>query len=123
MYVFGLNVNYHYCLSFYKITLYVCGPSIITVVDIHREINPHVVADTQHCVIVRLCTIMAILYAVIARGTTVLAQHAGCAGNFIEVTEQVLAKISPSNNKLTYSHGRLVFSAIVCFLELSADGS
>jgi len=49
---------------------------------------------------------MAILFSIIARGTTVLAQHAGCAGNFIEVTEQVLAKISPDNNKLTYSHGR-----------------
>jgi len=49
---------------------------------------------------------MAILFAVIARGTTVLAHHAGCAGNFIEVTEQVLAKIPPDNNKLTYSHGR-----------------
>jgi len=51
---------------------------------------------------------MAILFAVIARGTTVLAEHAGCAGNFIEVTEQVLAKIPPDNNKLTYSHGRYV---------------
>jgi len=52
---------------------------------------------------------MAILFAVIARGTTVLAQHAGCAGNFIEVTEQVLAKISPAvADKLTYSHGRCV---------------
>jgi len=49
---------------------------------------------------------MAILFAVIARGTTVLAQHAGCAGNFIDVMEQVLTKISPDNNKLTYSHGR-----------------
>jgi len=49
---------------------------------------------------------MAILFALIARGTTILAQHAACAGNFVEVTEQVLAKISPDNNKLTYSHGR-----------------
>jgi vesicle-associated membrane protein 7 len=51
---------------------------------------------------------MAILFAVVARGTTILAQHAGCAGNFIEVTEQVLAKISPETSKLTYSHGRFV---------------
>lgn len=55
---------------------------------------------------------MAILFAVIARGTTVLAQHAGCAGNFIEVAEQVLAKISPENIKLTYSHGSYLFHYI-----------
>jgi len=59
---------------------------------------------------------MAILFAVIARGTTVLAQHAGCAGNFIEVTEQVLAKISPDNNKLTYSHGRYSSEALSSLL-------
>ena len=42
----------------------------------------------------------------VARGTTVLAKYATCAGNFIEVVEQVIAKIPPGNNKLTYSHGR-----------------
>jgi vesicle-associated membrane protein 7 len=55
---------------------------------------------------------MAILFAVIARGTTVLAQYASCAGNFVEVTDQVLAKISPENNKLTYSHGNYLFHYI-----------
>lgn len=49
---------------------------------------------------------MAILFAVVARGTTILAKHAWCGGNFLEVTEQILAKIPSENNKLTYSHGR-----------------
>ena len=49
---------------------------------------------------------MPILFAVVARGTTVLAKYASCAGNFMEVVEQVLGKISPENAKLTYSHGR-----------------
>uniref|UniRef100_A0A8C6KFP4 AP-3 complex subunit delta-1 n=1 Tax=Nothobranchius furzeri TaxID=105023 RepID=A0A8C6KFP4_NOTFU len=48
---------------------------------------------------------MAILFAVVARGTTILAKHAWCGGNFLEVTEQILAKIPSENNKLTYSHG------------------
>lgn len=53
---------------------------------------------------------MAILFAVVARGTTILAKHAWCGGNFLEVTEQILAKIPSENNKLTYSHGRYDWS-------------
>ena len=49
---------------------------------------------------------MPILFAVVARGATVLAKYASCAGNFTEVTEQILAKIPANNSKLTYSHGR-----------------
>lgn len=53
-----------------------------------------------------LSAVMAILFAVVARGSTVLAKHACFTGNFLEVTEQILAKIPSENNKLTYSHGR-----------------
>ncbi|BFZ15275.1 hypothetical protein BsWGS_18314 [Bradybaena similaris] len=52
---------------------------------------------------------MPILFAVVARGTTVLAKFATCAGNFTEVTEQILMKIPQENSKLTYSHGRFLF--------------
>ncbi|XP_011383661.1 vesicle-associated membrane protein 7-like [Pteropus vampyrus] len=52
---------------------------------------------------------MAILFAVVARGTTILAKHAWCGGNFLEVTEQILAKIPSENNKLTYSHSKRFF--------------
>lgn len=51
---------------------------------------------------------MPILYAVISRGNAVLTKYASCAGNFVEVTEQILSKIPPENGKMTYSHGRLV---------------
>lgn len=57
---------------------------------------------------ISLLVAMAILFAVVARGTTILAKHAWCGGNFLEVTEQILAKIPSENNKLTYSHGRYV---------------
>lgn len=59
---------------------------------------------------------MAILFAVVSRGTTILSQHANCVGNFQEVIEQVLAKISPENAKFTYSHARLEpFAPVVSF--------
>jgi hypothetical protein len=55
---------------------------------------------------------MPILYSVIARGTVVLTKYASCAGNFSEVTEQIMAKIPPENAKLTYSHGSYLFHYI-----------
>ena len=51
---------------------------------------------------------MPILFSVVSRGTTVLAKHANCAGNFMEVIEQVLSKISPENTRMTYCHERFV---------------
>lgn len=55
---------------------------------------------------------MPILYGVVARGSTILAKYAGCAGNFNEVVEQVLSKISPENVKMTYTHGSYLFHYI-----------
>nr|CAD7442073.1 unnamed protein product [Timema bartmani]CAD7456740.1 unnamed protein product [Timema tahoe] len=55
---------------------------------------------------------MPILYSVVSRGLTVLAKYASCAGNFAEVTEQILTKIAPEDAKLTYSHGSYLFHYI-----------
>jgi vesicle-associated membrane protein 7 len=55
---------------------------------------------------------MPILYSVIARGTIVLTKYASCAGNFTEVTEQIMTKIPPENGKMTYSHGSYLFHYI-----------
>lgn len=55
---------------------------------------------------------MAILFAVVTRGTTILSQFASCMGNFQEVVEQVLAKIPPENAKYTYSHSSYLFHYI-----------
>lgn len=53
---------------------------------------------------------MPLLYTVVARGSTVLARYATCAGNFAEVTEQILVKISPGeSSRLTYSHASYLF--------------
>lgn len=56
--------------------------------------------------------IMPLLYSVVARGTTVLAKYATCTGNFEDVTEHILAKIPPNNDKLTYSQGPYLFHYI-----------
>ncbi|XP_076641205.1 vesicle-associated membrane protein 7 [Halictus rubicundus] len=55
---------------------------------------------------------MPILYSVVARGPVVLAKHASCDGNFEEVTEKILAKIPPKNDKLTYIQGPYLFHYI-----------
>ncbi|XP_018336184.1 vesicle-associated membrane protein 7 [Agrilus planipennis] len=55
---------------------------------------------------------MPILYSVISRGKTILAKYATCAGNFAEVTEQIISKIPSQNDKLTYSHGNYLFHYI-----------
>ncbi|XP_076467715.1 vesicle-associated membrane protein 7-like [Babylonia areolata] len=56
---------------------------------------------------------MPILFSLVSRGTTVLAKYASCAGNFTEVTEQIVAKIpQDENSKLTYSHGSYLFHYI-----------
>lgn len=55
---------------------------------------------------------MPILFGVVSRGTSILAKYASCAGNFTEVTDQILAKIAPENGKLTYSHGNYLFHYI-----------
>lgn len=68
---------------------------------------------------------MPILFAVVARGGTVLAKYASCAGNFTEVTEQILAKIPADNSKLTYSHGSYLFHYVcddrIIFLCITDD--
>ncbi|XP_022091533.1 vesicle-associated membrane protein 7-like isoform X2 [Acanthaster planci] len=55
---------------------------------------------------------MPVLYATVARGTTVLVNHAACQGNFMEVTDQILPKVPPQNTKLTYSHDNYLFHYI-----------
>lgn len=49
---------------------------------------------------------MPIIFSIVARGSTVLAKHASCVGNFTEIVDQVLPKISPENAKMTFTHGR-----------------
>lgn len=89
---------------------------------VKTEIIEFVVPDCLTSIVVFLCFFyvrfinsgitMPILFSVVARGTVVLAKYASCAGNFTEVTEQILSKIPPHDDRLTYSHGNYLFHYI-----------
>jgi len=67
-----------------------------------------------------------ILYATVARGTTVLARYASCSGNFQEITDHILSKIGPSDDKMTYTQTGYLFHYIVqnriTYLCITEDG-
>lgn len=57
----------------------------------------------------------------------ILAKYAACAGNFAEVTAQIIEKIPQRDDKLTYTHGTYLFHYIsesnIIFLCISDDVS
>ncbi|KAF9905052.1 hypothetical protein EC991_002061 [Linnemannia zychae] len=55
---------------------------------------------------------MSIIYALVARGTIILAEYTNSSGNFTTVTEAILEKIPPNNSKLTYVYDRYLFHYI-----------
>ncbi|KAF9208408.1 Vesicle-associated membrane protein [Haplosporangium sp. Z 27] len=55
---------------------------------------------------------MSIIYALVARGTVILAEYTNSSGNFTTVTEAILVKIPPNNSKLTYVYDRYLFHYI-----------
>jgi len=54
---------------------------------------------------------MSIYYAVVARKSTILAKFAQYAGNFNQVTDEILRKVD-RDGKLTYTHDRYLFHYI-----------
>ncbi|KAF9399741.1 Vesicle-associated membrane protein [Podila epigama] len=55
---------------------------------------------------------MSIIYALIAKGTVILAEYTSSSGNFTTVTEAILEKIPANNSKLTYVYDRYLFHYI-----------
>lgn len=55
---------------------------------------------------------MAIIYALVARGSTILAEHATSTGNFTTVSQNILEKIPPGSSKLTYVYDKYLFHYI-----------
>ncbi|KAJ1729778.1 hypothetical protein LPJ61_003360 [Coemansia biformis] len=53
-----------------------------------------------------------IIYALVARGATVLAEHSSTPGNLQQVTQAILDKIPPNDSKLTYVYDRYLFHYI-----------
>jgi hypothetical protein len=56
---------------------------------------------------------MPILYALVARGKSVLAEFTSSSGNFPTVTRVLLAKIPESDSKMSYVYDNYVFHYIV----------
>ncbi|KAJ5077052.1 vesicle-associated membrane protein [Anaeramoeba ignava] len=59
---------------------------------------------------------MSIIYALVSRGTTVLAEYTESKGNFTTVCQRILSKIGTADSKMTYMHDRYVFNYV------SSDG-
>ncbi|KAF9951155.1 hypothetical protein BGZ72_007253 [Mortierella alpina] len=55
---------------------------------------------------------MSIIYALVARGSLILAEYTNSSGNFTTVTEAILEKIPPNNSKMTYVYDRYLFHYI-----------
>ncbi|KAG2215125.1 hypothetical protein INT46_006511 [Mucor plumbeus] len=55
---------------------------------------------------------MSLIYGLVARGATILAEHTNSSGNFATVTQAILEKIPPNNSKLTYVYDRYLFHYI-----------
>ena len=56
---------------------------------------------------------MTILYAVVSRGKTVLAEYTSITGNFPTVTRVLLGKIADEDAKMSYVYDQYVFHYIV----------
>ncbi|RWW31183.1 hypothetical protein GW17_00004206 [Ensete ventricosum] len=69
---------------------------------------------------------MAILYAVVARGTSVLAEFAAMTGNVGAVARRILEKLPPdSDSRLCFSQDRYIFHVLrsdgITFLCMAND--
>lgn len=53
---------------------------------------------------------MSLIYAVVSRGSCVLAEHSEASGNFAQISQSILEKIPTDHpQKLTYTHERFLF--------------
>ncbi|KIO16871.1 hypothetical protein M407DRAFT_33475, partial [Tulasnella calospora MUT 4182] len=68
---------------------------------------------------------MSLIYALVARGGTVLAAHSGDKRDFSQATQAILSKIPPNNSKLTYVWEQYLFHYIseggLTFLVMADD--
>ncbi|KAH9950761.1 vesicle-associated membrane protein [Amylocystis lapponica] len=55
---------------------------------------------------------MSLIHALVARDTTILAEHQGGQRDFSQATQTILSKIPPNNSKLTYVWEQYLFHYI-----------
>ncbi|XP_060800679.1 vesicle-associated membrane protein 7-like, partial [Amyelois transitella] len=56
---------------------------------------------------------MPILFSAIACNKIIKSKYASCDGNFMEILEEVMSKLSPGKGKMTYFHGHYLFHYIL----------
>ena len=49
---------------------------------------------------------MPIIYGLVARGSTVLAEYSSSTGNFTQITRRILEKIPQQDGKMSYVYDR-----------------
>lgn len=54
-----------------------------------------------------------LIYAMVARGTVVLAEHTAYAGNFRDIAAQCLQKLPAGDNRLTYTCDAHTFNFLI----------
>lgn len=54
-----------------------------------------------------------IIYSLVARGNTVLAEFSTASGNFSQVTHAILGKIPNGDSKLSYAYDGFLFHIVV----------
>eukprot|EP01137_Pigoraptor_chileana_P027799 Opistho-2@10815 len=52
---------------------------------------------------------MSIIYSLVSRGSTVLAEYTEKTGNFTTITQSIIEKIPPQDTKMTYVYDRYLF--------------
>jgi len=52
---------------------------------------------------------MSIIYSIVARGSTVLAEYSSSTGNFTQITRRILDKIPQQDGKMSYVYDKHVF--------------
>ncbi|PSR71485.1 hypothetical protein PHLCEN_2v12650 [Hermanssonia centrifuga] len=55
---------------------------------------------------------MSLIHALVAQGSTILAEHQGGVRDFSQATQTILSKIPPNNSKLTYVWEQYLFHYI-----------
>mmetsp|Transcript_20750 Transcript_20750/g.49309 ORF Transcript_20750/g.49309 Transcript_20750/m.49309 type:complete len:219 (-) Transcript_20750:765-1421(-) len=56
---------------------------------------------------------MPIIYGLVARETTILAEYTATTGNFTSVTRRILEKIPPKDSRMSYVYDRHIFHIMV----------
>ena len=51
---------------------------------------------------------MSIIYTVVARGSTVLAEYSSSSGNFTQISRRILEKIPQQDGKMSYVYDKFV---------------